>query len=84
MYEIGHHTVECTFIHSDYDRQDIAGFLKQRNHTSLLIYDNAEARIIGQTVEERFQVKCKYDKVKKALLTMLDTEKPRLVLQAST
>jgi hypothetical protein len=58
--------------------------MKQRNHTSLLIYDNAEARIIGQTVGERFKLKFKYERVHKVQLTLLETDKPRLIMQADT
>jgi hypothetical protein len=49
-----------------------------------LIYDNAEARIISQTVGERFKLKFKYERVRKAQLTLLGTDKPRLIMQADT
>jgi len=43
----------CEFLFRDIDKQDIVGFFKQRDHSTLLVYDNAQVCQFNQKASDR-------------------------------
>jgi hypothetical protein len=82
VHHLGTHSAECSFIHSETDKQDIVGFYKHCHDSTLMINDSAEICKVSHIVEEKIKLKFKYDRVRAARLTV--TERPRLVMQADS
>lgn len=43
----------CEFLFRDIDKQDIVGFFEQRDHSTLVVYDNAQVCSIDSKASDR-------------------------------